>query len=63
MSVKPVSEVRFGMEEGGVGCPSVNVAQGVPIEVLPGKGSSSLLMLGSLWRSGVAAACKTNLVL
>jgi len=61
MSVKPVSDVRFGIEDGGVGCP--RVAQGPPIVVFPGKGSSSLVMLGSLCRRGVAAACKTNLVL
>lgn len=63
MSVKPESDVRFGIEDGGVGCPRVRVAQGPLIEVFPGKGSSSLVMLGSLCRRGVAAACKTNLVL
>lgn len=63
MSVKPESDVRFGIEDGGVGCPRVRLAQGPLREVFPGKGSSSLVMLGSLCRRGVAAACKTNLVL
>lgn len=48
ISVKPVSDVRFGMEEGGVGCPSVNGAQVAPIVVFPGKDSSSLVVLSSL---------------
>lgn len=63
MSVKPVSDVRFGIEDGGVGCPRVSVVQGAPIVAFPGKDSSSLVKLGSLCSSGVAAACKTNLVL
>lgn len=63
MSVSAASAVRLGMEEGGVGCPSVRLAQGVPRPGFPGRCSSSLVRLGSLCSRGVAAACKTNLVL
>lgn len=63
MSVSAASAARLGMEEGGVGCPSVRLAQGVPRPGFPGRCSSSLARLGSLCSRGVAAACKTNLVL
>jgi hypothetical protein len=58
-----VSVVRLGMEEGGVGWPSVRLVHGVPRPGFPGRCSSSLVRLGSLCSRGVAAACKTNLVL
>lgn len=58
-----VASARLGMEAGGVGGPSVRLAQGVPRPGFPGRCSSSLVRLGSLCSKGVAAACKTNLVL
>lgn len=63
MSVKTVSEFRFGIEDGGVGWPSAKEAHGALMVVFPGSGGSSAVTVGSVCRSGVAAACKTNLVL
>lgn len=65
-------QLRLEVEVGGVGWPRGSEAQGPPRarEVRPGMVPPSLgdavRMTGSLlccWRRGVAAACKTNLVL
>lgn len=61
----PLSQLRLGVEVGGVGWPPSGRApeQGPPNDVLPGREASSVRMTGSLCIRGVAAACKTNLVL
>ena len=59
-------QLRLLVEEGGVGWPRGKVLQGPPRDVLPGREPpSSVRLTGSLCccRRGVAAACKTNLVL
>lgn len=48
MSESVASVARLGMEEGGVGWPSVRLAHGVPRPGFPGICSSSLVRLGSL---------------
>lgn len=47
ISVKAVSEFRFGIEDGGVGWPSAKVVHGAVMVVFPGKGGSSAGIVGS----------------
>lgn len=65
-------QLRLGVDVGGVGWPSGSDVQGPPKtrEARPGRDTpfsgEVVKMTGSLlccWRRGVAAACKTNLVL
>lgn len=57
------SQLRLGVEAGGVGWPRGSSGHGAPRAGLLTSDDSSDTTVVSLCSSGVAAACKTNLVL
>lgn len=57
------SQLRLGVEAGGVGWPRGSNGQGAPGTGFPGTDDSSAMTGVSLCSNGVAAACKMNLVL